>query len=123
MADVANDAVVILDGSEDQGDDVEMTEIQAGENLDDIAGDTASEDEDEEDASNEEAESSGEDEDAEEEEDVDAEVVLEELSFAARKKLEEAVKCVLLPTPTRSLSRTPTRRDGHATHATHTTVA
>ena len=120
MADVANDAVVILDGSEDQGDDVEMTEIQAGENLDDIAGDTASEDEDEEDATNEEAESSGEDEDAE---DVDAEVVLEELSFAARKKLEEAAKCVLLPTPTRSLSRTPTRRDGHATHATHTTVA
>ena len=50
-------------------------------------------------------------------------VVLEELSFAARKKLEEAAKCVLLPTPTRSLSRTPTRRDGHATHATHTTVA
>ena len=119
MADGANDAVVILDGSEDQVDVVEMAEIEAGENLDD----TASEDEDEEDAPNEEAESSGEDEDAEEEEDVDAEVVLEELSFAARKKLEEAAKCVLLPTPTRSLSRTPTRRDGHATHATHTTIS
>ena len=108
-----------MDGSEDQVDVVEMAEIEAGENLDD----TASEDEDEEDAQREEAESSGEDEDAEEEEDVDAEVVLEELSFAARKKLEEAAKCVLLPTPTRSLSRTPTRRDGHATHATHTTIS
>ena len=86
---------------------MEMTEIQAGENLDDIAGDTASEDEDEEDATNEEAESSGEDEDAEEEEDVDAEVALEELVRRA-EKLEEAAKCVLLPTPTRSLSRTPT---------------
>ena len=29
MADGANDAVVILDGSEDQGDDVEMAEIGA----------------------------------------------------------------------------------------------
>ena len=120
MADVANDAVVILDGSEDQGDDVEMTEIQAGENLDDIAGDTASEDEDEEDATNEEAESSGEDEDAEEEEDVDAEVVLEELSFAARKKLEEAAKCVLLPTPTRTLVVPPPDAATRHTPPTHT---
>ena len=104
MADVANDAVVILDGSEDQGDDVEMTEIQAGKNLDDIAGDTASENEDEEDAPRGEAESSEEDEDAEEEdaeeeEDVDAEEVLLDLTFAAQRKLADAAKCVLLPAP------------------------
>ena len=119
MADGANDAVVILDGSEDQADDdVEMAEIEAGENLDD----TASEDEDEEDAQREEAESSGEDEDAEDEEDVDAEEVLEELTFTAVNKLTEAAKCVLLPPPP-DLSRTPTRCC-HATHATdtHTTL-
>lgn len=98
MADGANDAVMILDGSEDQVDVVEMAEIKAGENLDDIAEDTASENEDEEGASREAAaESSEEDQDAEEEEDVDAEDVLEVLTFPARGKLEDAAKCVRLP--------------------------
>jgi len=87
--------VVVLDGSEEQnGGDVVMTEV-AGEsqNLDDIEGDTASEDEDE--APPEDPTTSGEDTESDaDEEDVDADDVLEELTFTAQKKLTDIAKCV-----------------------------
>jgi len=93
MAEPAPVQDVILDGSEAHAD-FEMAEVAKPENLDDIAGDTASEDEDEEVLQAEPA-ISGEDEDDDaEEEDVDAEDVLEELTFTAQKKLADVVKCV-----------------------------